>query len=89
MTTKGSHSDALDAIFKKKQVLRTQLRKTLKAMDPSVRSQQDIAIQSIVLEAPWFRTRVVDKNRLMRMFHISCIDDFVTNFMEILEPASG
>lgn len=46
----------LDAIFKQKKTLRTQVRKTLKAIDPSLRSQQDNAIQDIILGAPWFKS---------------------------------
>jgi hypothetical protein len=36
----NTNHDDLDAIFKQKRVLRTQVRKTLKAIDPSLRSQQ-------------------------------------------------
>ncbi|KAH8493137.1 hypothetical protein H0E87_022404 [Populus deltoides] len=46
----------LDGIFKQKQVLRSKVRKSLKSMDPSLRSQEDDAIQSLVLEAPWFKS---------------------------------
>ncbi|KAJ7945938.1 5-formyltetrahydrofolate cyclo-ligase [Quillaja saponaria] len=52
----SNHQDELDAISQKKRILRTRVRKALKAMEPSVRSQQDNAIQRIVLEAPWFRS---------------------------------
>ncbi|KAL5747332.1 hypothetical protein ACOSP7_024329 [Xanthoceras sorbifolium] len=121
----------LDTIFKQKRILRSKVRKTLKSMDPSLRSHEDIAIQKNVLEAPWFKSsqrlcayigcnalrevdtsrllseilqtpakggdmntvkklyvpRVEDKNRHMRMFHISSIDDLIANSMDILEPA--
>ncbi|KAK7317220.1 hypothetical protein RJT34_01262 [Clitoria ternatea] len=60
-----NHGD-LDAVFKQKRVLRTQLRKTLKAMDPSLRSQQDNAVQDIVLGTPWF------KSSLRLCAYISC-----------------
>lgn len=40
MATNGGQNDELDALFKQKRLLRTQVRKTLKAMDPSLRSQQ-------------------------------------------------
>lgn len=40
MATTGSNRDDLDAIFKQKRALRTQVRKALKAIDPSLRSQQ-------------------------------------------------
>ncbi|CAK8565229.1 unnamed protein product [Lathyrus sativus] len=68
MTTNciSSNRDELDAIFKQKRTLRTQLRKTLKAIDPSLRSQQDYAIQDIVLGAPWF------KSSLRLCAYISC-----------------
>ncbi|KAI5409702.1 5-formyltetrahydrofolate cyclo-ligase, mitochondrial isoform X2 [Lathyrus oleraceus] len=68
MTTNciSSNRDELDAIFKQKRTLRTQLRKTLKAIDPSLRSQQDTAIQDIVLGAPWF------KSSLRLCAYISC-----------------
>ncbi|CAK7322916.1 unnamed protein product [Dovyalis caffra] len=46
----------LDEIFKQKRVLRSKVRKSLKSMDPSLRSQEDDAIQSLVLEAPWFKS---------------------------------
>ncbi|KAL9335134.1 hypothetical protein Peur_072315 [Populus x canadensis] len=46
----------LDGIFKQKQVLRSKVRKSLKSMDPSLRSQEDDAIQSLLLEAPWFKS---------------------------------
>ncbi|XP_038692719.1 5-formyltetrahydrofolate cyclo-ligase, mitochondrial isoform X2 [Tripterygium wilfordii] len=45
----------LDALFQQKRSLRSRLRKQLKNMDPIQRSQEDNAIQNIVLEAPWFR----------------------------------
>ncbi|XP_047174064.1 5-formyltetrahydrofolate cyclo-ligase, mitochondrial [Vigna umbellata] len=122
-TTTPTHDD-LDAVFKQKRLLRTQVRKTLKSIQPSLRSHQDNAVQDIVLEAPWFKSsrrlcayiscaalrevdtfkilsqilqhnggkklyvpRVEDKNRFMRMLHISRIDDLVANSMNILEPA--
>ncbi|CAN0903151.1 5-formyltetrahydrofolate cyclo-ligase, mitochondrial [Linum grandiflorum] len=49
-------SSNLDELFKQKRLLRSKVRKSLKSMDPSLRSQQDEAIQSIVLEAPWFKS---------------------------------
>ncbi|KAJ1421774.1 NagB/RpiA transferase-like [Sesbania bispinosa] len=52
----SNSNDDVDAIFKQKKLLRTQVRKTLKAMDPSLRSQQDNAIQDIILGAPWFKS---------------------------------
>lgn len=60
MTTAGVQnfsSDAahLDTIFKQKKALRSVVKRDLKSMDPTLRSQQDEAIQRIVLEAPWFK----------------------------------
>ncbi|RDX91268.1 5-formyltetrahydrofolate cyclo-ligase, mitochondrial, partial [Mucuna pruriens] len=55
MSTNSLHDD-LDAVFKQKRLLRTQVRKTLKSMDPSLRSHQDNAVQDLVLGAPWFKS---------------------------------
>lgn len=55
-SVKPENEDQLNAIFDQKRVLRSSVRKALKAMDPSLRSQEDSAIQSIVLEAPWFKS---------------------------------
>eukprot|EP00268_Persea_americana_P037709 TRINITY_DN3739_c0_g1_i1.p1 TRINITY_DN3739_c0_g1~~TRINITY_DN3739_c0_g1_i1.p1 ORF type:complete len:288 (-),score=52.92 TRINITY_DN3739_c0_g1_i1:231-1094(-) len=46
----------LDPIVQQKHALRSKVRKDLKAMTPEQRSEQDIAIQNIVLEAPWFKS---------------------------------
>ncbi|XP_073134315.1 5-formyltetrahydrofolate cyclo-ligase, mitochondrial isoform X2 [Henckelia pumila] len=46
----------LDTIFQLKKSLRLKIKKELKSMDPILRSQEDDAIQRIVLESPWFRT---------------------------------
>ncbi|XP_051136536.1 5-formyltetrahydrofolate cyclo-ligase, mitochondrial [Andrographis paniculata] len=46
----------LDTLFKQKKALRSKVRKELKSMDPALRSQEDDAIQSIVLNAPWFKS---------------------------------
>ncbi|XP_061373484.1 5-formyltetrahydrofolate cyclo-ligase, mitochondrial isoform X1 [Gastrolobium bilobum] len=83
-----SNSSNQDAIFKHKRMLRTQVRKALKAMDPSLRSQQDNAIQNIILGSPWFRSS------LRLCAYISCsalreVDTFKL-LSEILQnPASG
>uniref|UniRef100_A0A1J3JU90 5-formyltetrahydrofolate cyclo-ligase n=2 Tax=Noccaea caerulescens TaxID=107243 RepID=A0A1J3JU90_NOCCA len=55
-TSTSKNQEELDSIFKQKKVVRSTVRKSLKAMDPSLRTQQDDAIQNIVLEAPWFRS---------------------------------
>ncbi|KAH6799036.1 5-formyltetrahydrofolate cycloligase [Perilla frutescens var. frutescens] len=64
MSTGSVAAASLDTIFKEKKVLRSRVRKELKSMDPTLRSQEGNAyifgyydaIQSIVLEAPWFRS---------------------------------
>ncbi|MED6226096.1 5-formyltetrahydrofolate cyclo-ligase, mitochondrial [Stylosanthes scabra] len=66
MATTNPQDCHLDAIFNQKRALRTQVRKTLKALDPSLRSQQDDAIQNIILGAPWF------KSSLRLCAYISC-----------------
>ncbi|KAK2965919.1 hypothetical protein RJ640_005335 [Escallonia rubra] len=52
----GSGFTDLDATFKVKRALRSRVRKDLKSMDPALRSLEDHAIQSIILEAPWFKS---------------------------------
>ncbi|KAK7411501.1 hypothetical protein VNO78_02935 [Psophocarpus tetragonolobus] len=56
MSSSTPNHDDLDAIFKQKRLLRTQVRKTLKSIEPSLRSQQDNAVQDLVLGAPWFKS---------------------------------
>ncbi|XP_008239679.1 PREDICTED: 5-formyltetrahydrofolate cyclo-ligase, mitochondrial-like [Prunus mume] len=56
INSQEQQQDNLDGIFKQKRILRSKVRKALKAMDPTLRSHEDNAIQSIVLEAPWFRS---------------------------------
>uniref|UniRef100_A0A7N0VKP9 5-formyltetrahydrofolate cyclo-ligase n=1 Tax=Kalanchoe fedtschenkoi TaxID=63787 RepID=A0A7N0VKP9_KALFE len=46
----------VDAVFKQKKIVRTKVRKMLKAMDPDLRAQQDKEIQKVVVEAPWFKS---------------------------------
>ncbi|XP_022921536.1 5-formyltetrahydrofolate cyclo-ligase, mitochondrial-like isoform X1 [Cucurbita moschata] len=53
---KPENEEQLKALFEQKRVIRSSVRKALKAMDPSLRSQEDNAIQNIVLEAPWFKS---------------------------------
>ncbi|KAJ4712216.1 5-formyltetrahydrofolate cyclo-ligase [Melia azedarach] len=48
--------EGLESIFMQKRILRKEVRKTLKSMDPSLRSHEDNVIQNIVLEAPWFKS---------------------------------
>ncbi|CAH9140608.1 unnamed protein product, partial [Cuscuta epithymum] len=67
MTTNPSSSASdLDAVFAQKKALRSKLKKDLKSMDPSLRSQEDEEIQNAILKAPWFR----DCKRLCA--YISC-----------------
>ncbi|OMO87262.1 5-formyltetrahydrofolate cyclo-ligase [Corchorus olitorius] len=46
----------LESIFKQKKILRSKVRQALKSMDPPLRSQEDDVIQTIVSEAPWFKS---------------------------------
>ncbi|XP_022135493.1 5-formyltetrahydrofolate cyclo-ligase, mitochondrial isoform X2 [Momordica charantia] len=55
-SSKPENEDQLKAIFEQKRTLRSSVRKALRAMDPSLRSQEDNAIQNIILEAPWFKS---------------------------------
>ncbi|KAG7550462.1 5-formyltetrahydrofolate cyclo-ligase [Arabidopsis thaliana x Arabidopsis arenosa] len=56
MSTTSKSQEELDSIFKQKRLVRSTVRKSLKAMDPSLRTQQDESIQNTVLEAPWFKS---------------------------------
>ncbi|KHG04591.1 5-formyltetrahydrofolate cyclo-ligase [Gossypium arboreum] len=51
----GVNPHELDAIFEQKRSLRSKVRKALKNMDPILRSQEDNAIQNIVVESSWFK----------------------------------
>ncbi|THF96515.1 hypothetical protein TEA_025146 [Camellia sinensis var. sinensis] len=74
----------LDALFKQKRALRSRVRKDLKNMDPTLRSQEDgHSLMGKKLYVP----RVEDRNSNMRMFNIASIDDLIANSMNILEPA--
>ncbi|XP_062160297.1 5-formyltetrahydrofolate cyclo-ligase, mitochondrial-like isoform X2 [Alnus glutinosa] len=57
MVTMTTTNDPLEveAIFQQKWSLRSKIRKELKNMDPIRRSEEDNAIQRIVLGAPWFK----------------------------------
>ncbi|CAI9767316.1 unnamed protein product [Fraxinus pennsylvanica] len=55
-TTMNTNTTRLDTIFKQKKFLRSKVRKDLRSMDPTLRSQEDDAIQSVILEAPWFKS---------------------------------
>ncbi|XVE54879.1 hypothetical protein DITRI_Ditri03aG0117800 [Diplodiscus trichospermus] len=56
MSYTNQEQDHLESIFKQKRIIRSKVRQALKSMDPSLRSQEDDIIQSIVLEAPWFKS---------------------------------
>ncbi|PPS12981.1 hypothetical protein GOBAR_AA07660 [Gossypium barbadense] len=51
----GVNPHELDAIFEQKRSLRSKVRKALKNMDPILRSQEDNAIENIVVESSWFK----------------------------------
>uniref|UniRef100_A0A1D1YSK3 5-formyltetrahydrofolate cyclo-ligase n=1 Tax=Anthurium amnicola TaxID=1678845 RepID=A0A1D1YSK3_9ARAE len=48
----------LSAAVAQKRALRSKVRKDLKGMPPSLRSQEDTAIQNIVLNSSWFKSSV-------------------------------
>ncbi|XP_048228518.1 5-formyltetrahydrofolate cyclo-ligase, mitochondrial isoform X2 [Ricinus communis] len=73
-----------DEIFKQKRILRSKVRKSLKSMDPSLRSEEDGCAQT---PKKLYVPRVEDKNSHMRMLNISSMDDLIANSMNILEPA--
>ncbi|XP_020979149.1 5-formyltetrahydrofolate cyclo-ligase, mitochondrial isoform X3 [Arachis ipaensis] len=50
-----SFDPQLHHLFQQKHSLRSKVRTSLKNMDPILKSQQDDAIQRVVLEAPWFK----------------------------------
>ncbi|VFQ86613.1 unnamed protein product [Cuscuta campestris] len=60
MSTDGESNSSsgaadVDAIFAQKKALRSKLKRDLKSMDSSLRSQEDEQIQNVVLQAPWFK----------------------------------
>ncbi|KDP21265.1 hypothetical protein JCGZ_21736 [Jatropha curcas] len=55
MNKDAADSHDIEAIFQRKHLLRSKIRKQLKNMDPIKRSEEDNAIQSTVVEAPWFK----------------------------------
>ncbi|KAI8017371.1 hypothetical protein LOK49_LG04G01987 [Camellia lanceoleosa] len=76
----------LDALFKQKRALRSRVRKDLKNMDPTLRSQEDNMIQNIILEAPWFKSC----KRLCAYISCSALRevDTTTVLLEILQNPS-
>ncbi|KAB1216711.1 5-formyltetrahydrofolate cyclo-ligase, mitochondrial [Morella rubra] len=85
---KNEEKDHLDGVFKQKRALRTRVRKALKAMDSELRSHEDNAIQSNVLESPWFQS----SRRLCAYISCSALREVDTSKLlsEILQnPATG
>ncbi|KAI9173607.1 hypothetical protein LWI28_003746 [Acer negundo] len=88
INTNPEEQNLLDSVFKQKRILRSKVRKTLKSMDPSLRSHEDIAIQNNVLEAPWFKS----SQRLCAYISCSALREVDTSKLlsEILQtPANG
>ncbi|KAL8123506.1 5-formyltetrahydrofolate cyclo-ligase, mitochondrial [Apium graveolens] len=59
MSTNHSSAATLsdqDTLLKQKRTLRTKVKSDLKSMDPAQRAQEDVAIQNIVMEAPWYKS---------------------------------
>ncbi|BFG16560.1 hypothetical protein CerSpe_028340 [Prunus speciosa] len=54
--TMNRNDDPIEALFQQKHSLRSRIRKELRNMDPVRRSEEDAAIQSIVVNAPWFKS---------------------------------
>ncbi|XP_076887204.1 5-formyltetrahydrofolate cyclo-ligase, mitochondrial-like isoform X1 [Bidens hawaiensis] len=54
MTTTPEHQ--LEEVFSQKKLLRSKIKKDLRSKNPLLRSQQDDAIQNLILEAPWFKS---------------------------------
>ncbi|XP_064971902.1 5-formyltetrahydrofolate cyclo-ligase, mitochondrial-like isoform X2 [Musa acuminata AAA Group] len=44
------------AVLQKKRTLRSQIRRALKIFPPAQREQEDVAIQNLVLNSPWFKS---------------------------------
>ncbi|URE14686.1 5-formyltetrahydrofolate cyclo-ligase family [Musa troglodytarum] len=43
-------------VLQKKRALRSQIRRELKVFSPAQREQEDVAIQNLVLNSPWFKS---------------------------------
>ncbi|XP_020412246.1 5-formyltetrahydrofolate cyclo-ligase, mitochondrial isoform X3 [Prunus persica] len=54
--TMNRNDDPIEALFQQKRSLRSRMRKELRNMDPVRRSEEDAAIQSIVVNNPWFKS---------------------------------
>ncbi|XP_012454763.1 5-formyltetrahydrofolate cyclo-ligase, mitochondrial isoform X1 [Gossypium raimondii] len=87
MSNNDQEADNLESVFKQKRIIRSNVRQTLKSMDPSLRSQEDDIIQSIVLEAPWFKS----SKRLCAYISCSALREVDTSKLlsQILSPAPG
>ncbi|XP_057951803.1 5-formyltetrahydrofolate cyclo-ligase, mitochondrial [Malania oleifera] len=77
----------IDAQFMQKRTLRSTVRKALKSMDANQRSQEDNAIQRIVLDAPWFKL----SQRLCGYISCSALREVDTSMVlsEILQNPAG
>ncbi|KAA3481275.1 5-formyltetrahydrofolate cyclo-ligase, mitochondrial isoform X1 [Gossypium australe] len=85
MSNNDQEADNLESVFKQKRIIRSNVRQTLKSMDPSLRSQEDDIIQSTVLEAPWFKS----SKRLCAYISCSALREVDTSKLlsQILSPA--
>ncbi|KAG8480782.1 hypothetical protein CXB51_025454 [Gossypium anomalum] len=85
MSNNDQEADNLESVFKQKRIIRSSVRQTLKSMDPSLRYQEDDIIQSIVLEAPWFKS----SKRLCAYISCSALREVDTSKLlsQILSPA--
>ncbi|GER38534.1 5-formyltetrahydrofolate cyclo-ligase [Striga asiatica] len=96
MSAASTAAAPLDALFKQKKALRFQVKRELRSMDPMLRSQEDDAIQRIVLEAPWFKScrrlcayiscgalREVDTAKVRKKLYVPRVED-KNSFMRML-----
>ncbi|KAF3783240.1 hypothetical protein EJ110_NYTH18574 [Nymphaea thermarum] len=67
-----------DDLFQQKHSIRSKLRRQLRAMNPSLRHEEDCAIQKIVLDSPWF------KSSTSLCAYISCASLFEVDTSQII-----
>ncbi|XP_031480983.1 5-formyltetrahydrofolate cyclo-ligase, mitochondrial-like isoform X2 [Nymphaea colorata] len=67
-----------DDLFQQKRSIRSKLRRQLRAMNPSLRHEEDCAIQKIVLDSPWF------KSSTSLCAYISCASLFEVDTSQII-----
>ncbi|XP_035540275.1 5-formyltetrahydrofolate cyclo-ligase, mitochondrial-like [Juglans regia] len=85
---KSTKQEHLDSVFKQKRALRSRVRKALKTMELELRSQEDNAIQSIILESPWFKS----SRRLCAYISCSALREVDTSkllFETLSNPTGG